>query len=64
VRRQLAKAACGGTVLEEADESELWLGTARDAKFTSAPDLARSYQESVELMSIFSQANRTARANS
>lgn len=53
-----------GTVLEEADESELWLRTARDAHFTSSSDLDRLYQESVELMMIFSQANRTARANS
>ena len=52
-----------GTTLEEADESELWLGTVRDAKLTAEPDLPRLYQESVELMLIFSQSNRTARGN-
>jgi four helix bundle protein len=53
-----------GTVLEEADESELWLGTVRDAKLSASTNLSRLHQESVELMLIFSQSNRTARANS
>jgi four helix bundle protein len=51
-----------GVVLEEADESELWLGTTRDARFSQSPELPRLFQESRELMAIFSQANRTARS--
>jgi len=52
-----------GTTLEESDESELWLGTIRDANLSTASTLPILHQESVELMLIFSRSSRTARAN-
>jgi four helix bundle protein len=52
-----------GTTLEEADESELWLGTIREARLSQAPALPRLCQESTELMLIFSQSSRTARSS-
>jgi four helix bundle protein len=53
-----------GVVLEEADESELWLGIASEARMSSSPELARLWDESKQLRAIFSQSARTAQSRS
>jgi hypothetical protein len=56
LRRQLAKAACG-----VAGNYRHTCRARSHAEFVA--NLPRLYQESVELMLIFSQSNRTARGN-
>ncbi|HEX4348566.1 MAG TPA: four helix bundle protein [Vicinamibacterales bacterium] len=50
-------------VVEEADETEHWLGILRDSALASGPDFDWLLNESVELRAIFVASLRTARAN-
>ena len=50
-----------GLVLEEADESLFWLELIRDCGIMQAEKLTRIMREALELTSIFSAAQRTAR---
>lgn len=48
-----------GTVLEEADESDFWLGFAVDAMLLSRADTAALMKEADELVAIFAQSRIT-----
>jgi len=50
-----------GVVLDEADESELWLSVVRDVPIDTSPQAERLRQEGMELCAIFYRANLTAR---
>ena len=50
-----------GIVLDEADESELWLDMIRDRKMSTSQHLSRLLDESQQLRAIFSKACVTAR---
>jgi len=52
-----------GVVVEEADESEHWLATIRDAGMASGSELAWLLAEAAELRAIVSASLQTARAN-
>jgi hypothetical protein len=51
-----------GVVLEEADESELWLDVANDRRWGKEDDRTWLLKEAGELRAIFSKACSTARA--
>lgn len=53
-----------GVVLDEADESELWLSVVRDVPINTSPHVERLRQEGMELCAIFYRANLTARNRS
>jgi four helix bundle protein len=53
-----------GVVLDEADESELWLSVVRDVPIDTSPLVERLRQEGMELSAIFYRANLTARNRS
>jgi four helix bundle protein len=48
------------TVVEEADESVLWLDTIEKAEVARGAELTRLLQEASELLSIFSASRKTA----
>ena len=50
-----------GVVLDEADESELWLSVVRDVSIDTSPQVERLCQEGMELCAIFYRSNLTAR---
>ena len=50
-----------GIVLDEADESELWLSVVRDVPIDTSPHVERLRQEGMELCAIVYRANLTAR---
>ena len=52
-----------GVVLEEADESLFWLELIRDCGIMEADKLTRIMKEALELTSIFSAAQHTAKSN-
>lgn len=52
-----------GIVLEEADETEHWLGVLDDGHFASSAELSDLRCEARELRAIFRAALTTARAN-
>jgi len=52
-----------GIVLEEADETEHWLGVLDDGHFASSAELSDLRREARELRAIFRAALTTARAN-
>jgi four helix bundle protein len=52
-----------GIVLEEADETEHWLGVLDDGHFTGGQELAALRREARELRAIFRAALTTARIN-
>jgi hypothetical protein len=53
-----------GVVLDEADESELWLSVVRDATISSSPEVERLRLEAMEFCAIFYRSNVTARSRS
>jgi four helix bundle protein len=52
-----------GVVVEEADESELWLTLIRRSAMLPDADVVRVWRESLELRNIFGKSVGTARAN-
>ncbi|TCZ71411.1 four helix bundle protein [Flaviaesturariibacter aridisoli] len=48
-------------VLEEADESEYWLGVISESGMVSGPEIDRLIQEAGELTAIFSASDKTLR---
>ena len=52
-----------GVVLDEADESELWLSVVRDVPIDTSPQVERLRQEGMEVCAIFYRANLTAVRN-
>ena len=53
-----------GVVLDEVDESELWLSVVRDVPIDTSQQLERLCQEAMELCAIFYRSNLTARNQS
>jgi four helix bundle protein len=51
------------TVLEEADESQHWLETLRDAKLLDPRTVGPHLKEATELVAIFTAAHATAKGN-
>lgn len=47
------------TVLEEADESEYWLGVIRDTDMITGPEVERLISEAGELTAIFTTSDKT-----
>jgi four helix bundle protein len=52
-----------GVVVDESDESDLWLTITARMQFTTTPDAERFRNEAVELRNIFAKSLGTARAN-
>jgi len=52
-----------GVVVEEADESVMWLTVMKEAEITSGPQLEALLQEATELRAIFARSSGTARGN-
>jgi len=52
-----------GVVLDESDESELWLGVVRDAKISTSSNVERLRDEAMQFVAIFYRSNLTAKSH-
>ena len=51
-----------GVVLDESDESELWLSVVRDAEIVKGPTVERLRDEAMQFVAIFYQSSVTAKS--
>ena len=51
-----------GVVLDESDESELWLSVVRDAEISKAPAVERLRDEAMQFVATFYQSSVTAKS--